>query len=560
MYLSDSLIINKDDCFALCNEDYVSIATALENSASSQVSMRTIQIFGARFGQQREQLHAARFLMGWRDVNRQPSIENLRLHWRVGYTPQLPVDCGALNAASADSFRMQARVGKRGSAKRSVSVPASGRWLVLGLSFVAIAVLWGIVPAYGQAKQPQWKDRAEFDLYDAITKDSNAATRLEKIDTWKKQYAATEFEDARKQLYIATYQQLNRPADVFVVSKDALASDPNNLRALTALVYGVYQLPAPTKADDLDAAEKAANQILSSLETLFAADKKPAGGGDEDWNKNKKQIQFQARMTVGWVAMIRKDYENAEVEFKKALAIDPYAGQVDYWLGTAMVAQKKPEKQSDALFYFARAASYEGTGALNLQGRGEVRKYLSDKAYAPYHGSKEGLDDLLTYSMSHTEPGSYHIATAKEIAEKNQAQEQELAKQNPGRALWNSIQAALKAADGQTYFEANMKGRLLPGGANGVTEFKGKIISMAPPLKPREVTIAIGDDVTADAVLKLDAALPGTMEPGASIGFQGEAVAFTKDPFLVSFQVEKAKISGWTGKNTSAVPARVHRK
>jgi hypothetical protein len=52
--------------------------------------------------------------------------------------------------------------------------------------------------------------------------------------------------------------------------------------------------------------------------------------------------------------------------------------------------------------------------------------------------------------------------------------------------------------------------------------------------------------------LKLDSALPGKMDPGAEIGFSGVADSFTKDPFMVTFTVEKSKIEGWTGKNPPA--------
>ena len=43
-------------------------------------------------------------------------------------------------------------------------------------------------PAWGQAAQPQWKDRAEFDLYDAITKETQPAKRIELLNQWKEKY------------------------------------------------------------------------------------------------------------------------------------------------------------------------------------------------------------------------------------------------------------------------------------------------------------------------------------------------------------------------------------
>ena len=41
------------------------------------------------------------------------------------------------------------------------------------------------------APQKNWKDRAEYDLFDAINKDTNPKTKLEKLQHWVKQYPQT---------------------------------------------------------------------------------------------------------------------------------------------------------------------------------------------------------------------------------------------------------------------------------------------------------------------------------------------------------------------------------
>ena len=95
-----------------------------------------------------------------------------------------------------------------------------------------------------------------------------------------------------------------------------------------------------------------------------------------------------------------------------------------------------------------------------------------------------------------------------------------------------------------------MKDALVPGGAvAGVDKLKGKLVSMAPAVRPKELVLAIDDPNVGDATLKLDGALPGKMDPGTEIEFEGIARAFTKEPFMVTFEVEKGKVVGWTGKN-----------
>src|ERR1700689_4694055 len=106
-------------------------------------------------------------------------------------------------------------------------------------------------------------------------------------------------------------------------------------------------------------------------------------------------------------------------------------------------------------------------------------------------------------------------------------------KTHPERALWKDLKAALTAASGDTYFETNMKDALVP-------RLKGRLVAATPASKPKELILAIEN--SAGGV---------KMEPGGEIEFEGIAKSFTKDPFMVTFDTERAKLTGWTGKNES---------
>jgi hypothetical protein len=136
-----------------------------------------------------------------------------------------------------------------------------------------------------------------------------------------------------------------------------------------------------------------------------------------------------------------------------------------------------------------------------------------------------------------------------EIEKKKAEAEEAAAKANPMLALWKSIRMELTSDNGSPYFESNMKDAALPGGANGVSKFRGKLVSTNPAARPKEIVLAIENASVADVTLRLDSALPGKMEPGEEIEFEGVAKSYTREPFMVTFEVEKAKIAGWTGKN-----------
>jgi hypothetical protein len=240
--------------------------------------------------------------------------------------------------------------------------------------------------------------------------------------------------------------------------------------------------------------------------------------------------------------MQRKNNEAAEAEFRKALGINSNDGEVSYWMGTVMVAQKVPQKQSEALYHFARASSYDGPGALNPQGRQEVNKYL-EKAYTSIHGSTEGLDDIRAMAKSQAlPPPGFKVKTAAQVAIEK---EEQFKREHPMLALFQSIKKELTGLNGDAYWESGVKHAGLPGGASGVEKFCGKLISHKPARNPKELVLGISDETTPEVTLSLDAAMRGPAEPGTEICFEGIATEFTKEPFTITFEAEKSKVEGW---------------
>jgi tetratricopeptide (TPR) repeat protein len=386
------------------------------------------------------------------------------------------------------------------------------------------------------AKKPQYKDRQEFTLYDSVTKETDPTKKLALLNTWKEKYPDSDFKMDRLKIVLTTYQQLGQPAKMIDTAKEILAVDPKDITALYWISFLTPTLGS-TSADTLDTAEKAANGLLVA--------EKPAAVKDEDWTKAKGQTDAIAYSTLGWIAMQRKNDDVAEQNFKKSLAIDPKSGQVSYWLGTVILAEKKPEKQAEALFDFARAAAYDGPGALTPEGRQKIDAYLT-KVYTTLHGDASGLPELKAMAKaSATPPPDFKIKTKAEIDAEN---EEALKKSNPQLALWKGIKESL-TADGDEYFK-NMKGAALPGGANGVTKFRGWLIKADPPVKSARLLVSMeGKDQPADVTLKLvgedGKPLPLTGKPdvGVEVEFEGIGDAFTKDPaFMVTFDVEKGKV------------------
>ena len=390
--------------------------------------------------------------------------------------------------------------------------------------------------------QKNWKDRAEYDLYDAISKDTNPKTRLDKLLQWQKQYPTTDFKQERRQAFLTTYAQLNQGKDAVDAAKEILADDPKDFTALYYTMFFTRQLAGNNPSPEvLDQGEKAANAILANINTP------PPNVTEDQWKKGRADVENLGRVTLGWIALTRKNWEASEAEFQKSLQMNPNNGEVDYFMGTAIASEKKVEKMPQALFYFARAATYDGAGALSPDGRKQVMTYVQ-KAYKTFHGSDEGFNDLLAAAKSQPAPApDFKIRSAKEIEDEKERVEAEEAKKNPALTLWKNIKGALTGADGANYFNSSMKDALLP-------TLGGKVVTMEPAVKPKTIVLAIEDGKTPDATLKFDVALPGKVEPGTMLTFEGVPDSYTASPFMVVFKVEKDKLHGWTG--TNAAPAR----
>jgi tetratricopeptide (TPR) repeat protein len=402
-----------------------------------------------------------------------------------------------------------------------------------------------------QEKKKEWKDRTEYDLYESITKTSEPTLWLSTLDKWRSQYPVTDYADVRRQMYLETYRSLDRPREAFNAAMEVLKDNPNNLVALSAIVGYVYRLN-PSSPADLETAEKAAAQILGNLDTVYIKDNRPPQMTDSDVVKAKPELKLFAQRTGAWIAYTRKDWDVAEKELTKVLELDPKQSQVSYWLGVTLLGEAKMEKQPAALYDFARAASYDGTGAMPVADRQQVQNYLNT-VYKKFHGSDEGLAQLLaTAKTAALPPGDFKIPNLADVQKQKIEAEEAAARANPMLALWKSIKAELTSDSGASYFENNMKDAALPGGVNGVTKFKGKVVSMVPAVRPKEVQLSIENGASPDVTLKLDSALPGKMEPGGELEFEGVAKSYTKEPFMVTFEVEKAKVAGWTGKNDVA--------
>ena len=408
---------------------------------------------------------------------------------------------------------------------------------------VTVLAALGASAAFAQTppKTKQVKDQAEYDLYKSATTTPDAAKRLPILNTWKEKYPESDFKEERLLVYLTTYQAMNQPAKMVETAQEILALNPKEAHALLALTLLTATYPNPPTADSLALGEKAAAGLLET-------DKPAEVKDDATWKKIKTDEVHKARV---FIAMGRKQPDAAEQEYAKWLAEDPGQAHISYALGNTILAEKKPERYSEMLFHWARAASMTGPGALPEPLHKQIDAYFV-KQYTSIHGTDEaGLKELRALAVSQPmPPAGFKIKTKGEVDAENQ---DKFAKDNPQLALWKGIKDALQAPTGEQYFEGMLKGSAVP-------KLKGKLVNLKPAIRPKELVLAIDED-KPQVTLKFEAALPGKAEAGTEIEFEGIPSAFTKEPFMLTFDVEgKDKITGWPAQAPPAKKTVVRKK
>ena len=435
-------------------------------------------------------------------------------------------------------------------------------------------------PAPGAPPEKKVKDQGEYDIYNQSIKDqANPAALLKDLDTWTQKYPETDYKDDRQYYYIAAYNGVvpPQPAKVLEVGSALMARDLKKvftdpkagpqqiLTVLYMMSVNLLKLPTPSP-DQMASGEKAARALQEFVPNFFTAANKPGGATDAAWTEGRTTMEKVAKDTLIYIAtkpgadaMNRytaskdaKECVTGEASYKKALEQFPDNAFVAYQLGRALRCQQTagPEKVPQALYEFARAAALDPTlgGTMDAQ---KLNSYL-ESAYNSYHGSLEGLDQLKAMAKaSPLPPADLKIETVTAIAAKKQA---EFEQTNPQLALWMKIKGALADPNNSTYFDTELKDSAVP-------PMKGTLVEAKPACKSKELLVAIplpdqqGSPV-AEITLKLDAPLTGKPETGGTIQWTGVPKAFTKDPFMLTMEVEKAKLENLKTTPCGAAPAK----
>jgi len=404
------------------------------------------------------------------------------------------------------------------------------------------------------AHQNTPKSPEEAALINGLAAEKDPNKLLADLDKWVKEFPDSDWKNLRPGMYLSVYQQAGKMREAFDKANEILAAKPEDFAALSAVLRIGMTLNnnAPSPAD-LDAVEKACEYIAANPDKVFADSNRPDTITAAQWPGVKPILNQQLPAILIAAYTARKDEARQEAKLREKAAAYPGEPRFALALAQMYLSQIKahPERQPLVLFYYARAAAIDGPTADTAANRAKYTAFVN-KNYKLYHGSDEGLNDVVALAKANpVAPADLKIKSTVEIAQEKADQEAKENAANPAMAMWKAVKTGLTGDNPDQFFEGSVKGSALPGQDPNTKQdmkWKAKIVSMKPSMRPKTLVVAI-EKVDGDVTLNLDMPLPGNMEPGSEIQFDGVASGYTKDPFMLTLDVEKDKIVGWTGKN-----------
>lgn len=413
--------------------------------------------------------------------------------------------------------------------------------------------------AQGQAaatgeKQKAPKNQEEYDIFTAVTKETDHAKRIGLLDTWKQKFPDSDYKKDRLLYYLDSYRNLNQLDKLVATAKEILAQDPNDVNAMFWIATIVPNLPnAATSPEYISLAEKAGQGIVANLDATFAPAKKQANVTDEQWKKARTDMEATGYKASGWSAMVNKNPAGARDMFTKSLQANPAAAEVSYWLGNMIVADKDPKTIPEGLYHLARAASYDGPGSLTPQGRASVNDFVT-KYYNAFHGPAPAeLEQIKAQAKANPfPPAGFTIKSKAQIQQEQLQAEAEKEKADPIGANWKRLKEGLTGPQGAEY-ATSMKDAEIP------FTFRGTVVESSP----KTIVLAMSDKTTGELTLTPAEGVFPRVEAGTELTFE-KAVGktFTAQPFMLSLEIDRANIKGLpaSAKKPAAAPKRGGRR
>ncbi len=182
-----------------------------------------------------------------------------------------------------------------------------------------LIVVAGLGLVSGVWAQPKPKSQKEAEALMAVQTAADPDAQLAAIENVLTKFADTQYKPMLLGMAVQVSQQKGDAEKLAIYAERALKEDPKSYAVMLILAQAIAQ---KTREFDLDREEKLkqAEALANEGIALSKAAAKPRPDiTDEQWANAKKDLEAQGYESLGIAALVRKKYDDAIVQFKKAV-------------------------------------------------------------------------------------------------------------------------------------------------------------------------------------------------------------------------------------------------
>jgi tetratricopeptide (TPR) repeat protein len=414
------------------------------------------------------------------------------------------------------------------------------KWIVTGagLLWIALAMGTGAGKAWAAPQAPADQAKpgysmAEYNQYQAATKETNPQQKVKLLDDFVKAYPNSTLMPYVYRDYYTTYMALKNYAQVIEYADRMIAlgdkiDATGKLEAYYTRAQGFYLGMADKSLQTPDALNKARDAALAGLKALEDL-KKPDNVEAAQFETQKKGVKVLFNAVAALSSTTLKDYTAAAGYYKTLLSIDPNDAVSHYRLGIVDL-QMAPPMGTDGFWELARAIS------LKIPNDAQVRAYLKNQIIRYQQPAcdklvDEQVNELLTLAASATEkPATLNVPSAADLQKARDDTANFIpalmAGGDAGKAMW-------LASCGLEYPDVGVRVMEPP-----TSEGDSVLLKVFRGATPEEIEAATTSNMTVKVEGQPDAK---KLEKDAVVRFTGTLSGYTQNPFMLTW--EKAKIN-----------------
>lgn len=255
------------------------------------------------------------------------------------------------------------------------------------------AVSQGSSQGSSQSTGPVIKDPAEYNAYMTAQTTQDNNQKAASLEGFVQQYPNSVVKEDALAGAMAAYQAAGNQAKMMDAAQRLLAVNPNNVLGLFVRVYGLMN--AQASPDQTRQNLRDARALAERALPLLGSRKKPDGMSDQQFGEQTKAFTGVFNGAIGKAALDAKEYPAAIQAFTKAMEASPTDPNNVYFLGSSYLAQGENMTDQDRLagiWYMARTIA--------MVQNWDVPVKLIKYHYKKYHGSEQGLDQVLAQAKS----------------------------------------------------------------------------------------------------------------------------------------------------------------